>query len=329
MSMLCLLTRVLYIRVNQSFLCAGLSRLLNPLRHNNYIMLRVTSLLVSNTERRNNMPAVRGVGKHWMLTIPQHLFTPYLPSGCCYIRGQLEQGESTGYLHWQLYVVFLTNQRLSAVTKQFGTGIHAELTRSAAARDYCWKDDTCVAGTRFELGSLPVRRNNGHDWAAIRQSAARGELESIPDDIFVRYHFQLSAISRMHIRPPAIVRRGIVLHGATGTGKSRSAWETHPDAYPKDPRTKWFDGYCGQSTIIIDEFRGDIDISHILRWLDRYPVIVEAKGRALPLLADTIIFTSNLHPRDWFKEIDFPTFEALLRRIKIFEFPTEINWNET
>jgi len=35
------------------------------------------------------------------------------------------------------------------------------------------------------------------------------------------------------------------------------------------------DGYRGQEHVVFDEFRGGIDISHVLRWFDRYPVIVE------------------------------------------------------
>jgi len=92
------------------------------------------------------------------------------------------------------------------------------------------------------------------------------------------------------------------------------------DAYPKDPRTKFWDGYNGQQHVVIDEFRGSIDISHMLRWLDRYPVIVEVKGSSTCLVATTIWITSNLDPRDWYMDLDVDTKQALLRRLVITHF---------
>lgn len=73
------------------------------------------------------------------------------------------------------------------------------------------------------------------------------------------------------------------------------------------------------NVVIIDEFRGDIDVSHLLRWLDRYPVIVEIKGSSLPLVAERIYITSNLHPLAWYPNLDPLTQEALLRRLEINE----------
>jgi len=56
-----------------------------------------------------------------------------------------------GFLHWQLVAAWPKTVRLAAVRKLFGH-FHAELTKSDKALDYVWKDDTAVAGTRFELG---------------------------------------------------------------------------------------------------------------------------------------------------------------------------------
>lgn len=71
------------------------------------------------------------------------------------------------------------------------------------------------------------------------------------------------------------------------------------------------------NVVIIDEFRGDIDVSHLLRWLDRYPVIVEVKGSSCPLVAEKVWITSNLHPREWYPMLDPLTFAALERRLQI------------
>lgn len=112
-----------------------------------------------------------------------------------------------------------------------------------------------------------------------------------------------------------------VYWGGTGTGKSRLAFEeAGQGAYPKDPRTKFWCGYNGQESVIIDEFRGGIDIGHLLRWLDRYPVIVEVKGGAHVLRATKFWITSNLSPDAWYPDIDEETRLALRRRLTVVHF---------
>lgn len=88
----------------------------------------------------------------------------------------------------------------------------------------------------------------------------------------------------------------------------------------KDPRTKFWDGYRGEEHVVIDEFRGDINVSHLLRWLDRYPVRVEIKGSSVPLSARKLWFTSNIPIESWYPQLDSETMDALKRRINITHF---------
>lgn len=81
---------------------------------------------------------------YWMLTIPQHLFLPWLPPTVAHLQGQLELGEG-GFLHWQVVASFRKKVSLAGVRAVFGDA-HAEPTRSDAARDYVFKDDTRVEG---------------------------------------------------------------------------------------------------------------------------------------------------------------------------------------
>lgn len=79
-----------------------------------------------------------------------------------------------------------------------------------------------------------------------------------------------------------------------------------------------------QEHVVLDEFRGAIDISHLLRWFDRYPVIVEVKGSAVVLKAKKIWITSNISPDDWYPDLDAETKAALRRRLTITHFPPTI-----
>jgi len=261
------------------------------------------------------------VGRYWILTIPHHGYVPYLPKTVVFVKGQLEKAPTTGYLHWQMVCVFAKNVRLSGVKSVFGDGVHAELSRSSAADAYVHKEDTSVEGTRFELGQRAVKRNSNTDWEAIRTSAKSGNFDDIPADVYIRCYSQLKSIAKDHLRPAPIERTISVYWGRTGTGKSRRAWdEAGMDAYPKDPRSKFWDGYRSHKHVVIDEFRGAIDIGHVLRWFDRYPVIVEAKHGATILAATHIWITSNLEPRLWYPDLDPETTAALLRRLTVTHF---------
>lgn len=257
--------------------------------------------------------------RYWIGTIPRAEWEPCLPEGACWIKGQPEKGEETGYLHWQILVGFPSKKSLRQVRELFSVG-HFEPTRSDAADAYVHKERT-RDGEPFEFGKKSVRRNNENDWEGIKEMAKKGELDSVPADVYIRYYRTLVCIAADNAVPEGIVKTVYVFYGKTGTGKSRRAWEeAGPAAYGKDPRTKFWCGYRGNVNVVIDEFRGGIDIGHMLRWLDRYPVNIEVKGASRPLMAQKIWITSNLHPMNWYVDLDFETKDALMRRLQITEF---------
>lgn len=278
------------------------------------------------------MPAINyPKAKYWLLTIRHADFTPYLPPGICYIKGQLEEGEGhgvgeTGFLHWQVLVVFTKQVRLQSVRGVFGDA-HAEATKSDAANDYVWKDETSVAGTRFELGKLPFKRNSEVDWQQVYNLAKQGDIENpiIPADVRIRNYHSLRAIAKDYCRPGArTVQEVNVFWGVTGSGKSHRAFEeAGEEFYIKSSSTKWWDGYRGEPNIIMDEFTGVIGIQHMLTWLDRYPCAAEIKGGQVPLKSVKWWIMSNIPPSEWYP-LEKATTEqqaALMRRLtNIVEF---------
>lgn len=264
--------------------------------------------------------------KFWIATLSaqQNIFTPtfnLLNEIVIYVKGQLEEGEG-GFLHWQFVIITRRQVRSIQLKRYLPVGIHIEPTRSDAARSYVWKEDTRVADTQFEFGAQPVRRNCSTDWDAIRRDAKEGRLDEIPAQVYVAHYRSLKQIEKDHLRPQALARIIYVYWGVTGAGKSLRAWtEAGFDSYPKDPCTKFWDGYSGHKNVVIDEFRGVISISHLLRWFDRYPVIVETKGGSTVFKAESIWVTSNLSPSEWYPQLDEETTRALLRRLTIVHFP--------
>ena len=68
--------------------------------------------------------------------------------------------------------------------------------------------------------------------------------------------------------------------------------------------------------MVIDDFYGWIRLDEMLRILDRYPHRVEVKGGMVQFLAEKIYITSNVEPKDWYKdETHNVLIKALLRRI--------------
>lgn len=263
----------------------------------------------------------RRQGIFWLLTIPHHDFLPYLPSNCQFIKGQAEIGNGTGYAHWQILVALKTKGSCRQVKDIFGDSCHAELSRSSAADSYVWKEDTAVANTRFELGAKPFQRNSKVEWESVWASAQSGNLDAIPANVRVVNYRTIRAIGSDFARAVGMERKCFVFWGKTGTGKSRRAWdEAGMEAYCKDPRTKFWDGYQVEKNVVIDEFRGGIDISHLLRWLDRYPVRVEIKGSSRPFVSEKIWITSNISPEAWYPLCDPETMAALMRRLEVTEF---------
>lgn len=117
--------------------------------------------------------------KYFLLTIPAHAYTPYLPTGIDYVKGQLEEGAGTGYRHWQLLACFTRKITLTSAKTYFEPCAHLEPSRSEAADNYVWKDETSIAGTRFELGTKPFKRNSATDWATVLDNAKRGRVDGI------------------------------------------------------------------------------------------------------------------------------------------------------
>lgn len=258
--------------------------------------------------------------RYWICTVPRDSWEPKLPDGAKYCRGQPEIGEERGYRHWQFVCYFASKKSLRQVREVLPGDGHYEPCKGKAAEEYVWKEAT-RDGEQFEFGERSFRRDSSTDWARVKELAKKGEIDKVPDDIFIRYYRTLRTIAADYESPVGIVRQCFVFFGATGTGKSMSAYaDAGEGAYPKDPRTKFWCGYKGERAVVIDEFRGGIDISHMLRWLDRYPVRVEVKGGSRVLMAEKIWITSNLHPMNWYPELDSETKSALMRRLEIKEF---------
>lgn len=263
--------------------------------------------------------------RYWLLTIPHNNFLPYLPNELIYIKGQLEEGNNTGYKHWQIVAHFKRKTRLAGVKKVFGMGIHAEPTRSEAAEAYVFKQDTKIQGTEFELGQRFTRRNDKEYWKDVKEKAQQNRLEELDGDVYVKYYNTLKRIAKDHMQKPTDLDDvcGIWIWGPPGVGKSRKARLDYPNAYFK-MCNKWWDGYQNEESIIIDDLDKNHKVlgHHLKIWSDRYSFIAEAKGGAICIRPKHIVVTSNYKIEEIFE--DEALIEALKRRFTIIQCPIRL-----
>lgn len=73
------------------------------------------------------------------------------------------------------------------------------------------------------------------------------------------------------------------------------------EIYSKNP-TKWWNGYDGQRTVILNDFKDGWRLDTMLKIMDQWPMDMEYKGGVIAMSDTTtqIIVTSVLSPREWF-----------------------------
>jgi hypothetical protein len=159
---------------------------------------------------------------------------------------------------------------------------------------------------------------------AIQDGMGLNEIARTFPNVFVKYH---GGVTDLHHRSQKRRRlstfpRILVLYGATKTHKSHMAHHLcdamDVEYYVKTPNTKqWWNGYDGQTVMILEEFRGSIPFSTLLMLLDRYGLQLEYKGGVTQARASTIVICSPVHPKQWYQNLgaEEGSLDQLKRRL--------------
>lgn len=252
-----------------------------------------------------------------------------------YFIGQYEMCPLTERLHLQCYIVFKTPQRWSRVQQILAdSDAHCEITRGSHQDciDYCSKEDTRFDGP-YEFGDRgrlgQGTRNDVRDLVdSIEHGSSYGNIIEKHPVQFLKFHKGID-IMLQHRDGQAQNKfeqlEVIVYWGEPGCGKTRRAREEAGKFYlvpvPGRGQPLWFDGYCGENTIVIDDFDGSwIEFSAMLRILDGYNLERFAKkGGFVFKQWKRVFITSNQNPENWYptKGIGIPP--QLQRRITKIE----------
>ena len=261
---------------------------------------------------------------YWMFTYnnPKREHLEGLPNmisdDVTFVVCQLEEGEQ-GTPHLQGYIELAKRKRMSGVKALFtAIGVdpdkpHLEARKGTQkqAIDYCTKEDTRKAGP-FEQGEArPCKQGARTDLVKLRDAckAKRSWVDIADDDdigpTLLKYHkaaqflrnaYELELVKTDEFRLLDVE----VLHGPTGSGKTRKAIAAGSFKWnPSSP--EWWDGYNGEETILIDEFNGQVKITRMLQLLDGYKLRLPVKGSFSYARWTKVFITSNKHPDDWYK----------------------------
>lgn len=181
--------------------------------------------------------------------------------------------------------------RMSQITKVF-EGAHCERRRGTAqeADNYCnspigVQADGSQVMYKLVFGEIS-NPNQGHrsDLDDIKQKIQAGvDMKVIADEHFsswVRYNKSFDKYEMYCSKERDFKTEVVILTGASGTGKTRTAREQMPTAwwFPPGFKGDWFDGYRGHDDVVLDEPLATIPYRLMLRIMDRYPCLVPVKG---------------------------------------------------
>lgn len=240
---------------------------------------------------------------------------------------QIEEG-TNGTEHIQGYLELVQPQRISALKKLLPRA-HLEKRKGSRSQAvlYCCKEEGRISGP-FSLGlkcSLEdyLKRitegkkltSKAIELEEIRDKLSQGEdFLQIADEhfaVWVRHWKAFQTYIILKSKPRSWKTNVTVIIGPTGTGKSKWAMDTYPDAYWKQ-RGTWWCGYNGHEHVVIDEFYGWLPWDTLLRICDRYPMLLETKGGQVSFVGKNIVITSNKHPHLWYTN---DMFDAFIRRV--------------
>jgi len=237
------------------------------------------------------------------------LLDPSAWPNCTYCVYQLEIGDETSRLHYQGYAEFTGKKRYGWVQNNCDgmEGAHLEVRRGTMeeARNYCQKKETRLDGP-WEWGR-PKENNSGkrNDLLHVKRALDEGKsMQYMSDNFFgsfLRYGRAFKEYKRLKMAKRDWAMEVFVIIGPSGSGKTKWSRENcGDDVYWKD-KSKWWDDYDGQHTVVWDEFYGHCcPFTLLLQILDRYPLKVECKGSFVEFTSRRIIFTTNQEPEQWY-----------------------------
>lgn len=190
---------------------------------------------------------------------------------------------------------------------------------------YCCKDGKPAFETGAFVEKNPGARTDLHKAAAHALSGASlREIAMIDPGAVAMAPSGLGRLVTMFEKPrdrriPLVC---VCLWGQTDCHKTRRIYD-HIESLGEElfhwspMQGPWFDGYMGQSHVLMDEYRGQLPLGALLSITQRYPTRVPVKGGFVQWKPNFIYFTSPKPLRKWYTADDeYDLIAQLVRRFQ-------------
>lgn len=288
--------------------------------------------------------------RDWMLTLRKQdcpdastLQTHFAAMGVSAAVFQLERGEKSNYLHWQILLRFRHQKRFKTLKNQLSSAglatAHIEPRRGSVAQAvaYCSKSETRIEGPYYFGDSIDVESRQGHrsDLDRLREMVLDDGMSV--DEILLSDASTTAARYTQYLRDLVQARdrkaskdfrhlEVVYLYGRPGVGKTRWAMQQYgDDVYRVSDYGHPFDSYAGQKTLVLDEFDGSIPLGLLLNLLDGYQMELPARYSNRTARYERVIIISNAPLSTFYTTTVDPTstpdrLRALYRRISKYYF---------
>lgn len=219
-----------------------------------------------------------------------------------------ERCENTGNLHAQSYIQFYEPRSLRSAIDFIGSGTHVQIAKGSPHEnfEYCTKDQQW-----FESGIMSSGHGDRTDLKEVLEYKTIDEVREHCPLQFIKFHNGLEKYFTKPISNRTIFSKILWLWGSSGSGKTYHATQIGETYYMKDS-TYWWNGYTGQTTIILDDFDKDNHYfktqRDFLKLLDRYPLSVQVKCGYVNINSENIVITSEYPPTHFF-------FDSMLTQV--------------
>ncbi|WP_341246911.1 hypothetical protein [Nereida ignava] len=261
---------------------------------------------------------------------------------CLSMKAETELGAKEGTPHIQGAIQWDNNISPAQCRKRLGGGCWVSKARGTwEDQDYCNKDPVVLPdGHQYCI-------NFGDGW---KGQGTRSELQQFREDIdadmdeerlleahiptIARYPQLEKRLRAARLKEKTRAFRTVrveIIWGDAGTNKSRDQIydkkRKRGDNFivPNTANLKWWDGYDGEETIVIEDFEGSrtCTVDRFKRLLDGHQLMLEVKGGQTYAAWTTVRINSNLDPASWYDMADGYEKDGLFRLFDSIEKRTQ------
>lgn len=246
--------------------------------------------------------------------------------------------------HTHIFILFENARAFNTIKNSFQSAhIDKCFGTNQENRDYVfkigkWLDDekeeTNIRESHYEYGDLPLNeQGKRNDLSIIYECIDQGYSAFDIIEENPQFTFRLEDIKKIINAKKQKEFRETFRHihttyicGSTATGKTRYVMDTYGygNVYRVTDYRHPFDNYEYEDVIMFEEFREDLQIKDMLKYLDGYPISLPARYSNVQACFTKVFIVSNIKIRDQYIEAqnnEKETYKAFIRRINtIMEF---------